>query len=294
MLTVLSSFAQEESKNISENIKWAIRKKFERGELMINTQRFLGYDKDEHGNLIINEAEAEIVRRIFAEYLRGKGVFTIAKDLNASGIPTVAGGRWQESTILNMLKNEKYKGDVLLQKYYTPDHLKKSTVPNSGELDSYYIENNHPSIISEKHWDAVQKELRVRAESKGNVGDTSKYQNRYLMTGMLYCGKCGATLRRRTWNSKLPFRKIVWQCSTYIKNGKSACSGTRIDDEVAGRLDIKEEIIVQEVIKNGKKTYRYTSKHKFDEQPRTVRTPEKENGGLLPGIDRPIRTVIKL
>lgn len=294
MLTVLSSFAQEESKNISENIKWAIRKKFERGELMINTKRFLGYDKDEHGSLIINEAEAEIVRYIFAEYLRGKGVFTIAKDLNASRIPTVTGGSWQESTILNMLKNEKYKGDAILQKYYTPDHLKKSTVPNNGELDSYYIENNHPSIISEKQWDAVQKELRVRAESKGNVGETSKYQNRYPLTGLLYCGKCGATLRRRTWNSKLPCRKIVWQCSTYIKHGKNTCSGTRIDDEVAKRLDIKEEIIVQEVIKNGKKTYRYTSKHKFGEQPRTIRTPEKENGGLLPGIDRPIRTVIKL
>lgn len=294
MLTVLSSFAQEESKNISENIKWAIRKKFERGELMINTQRFLGYDKDGHGNLIIIEAEAEIVRRIFAEYLQGKGVFTIAKNLNASGIPTVAGGRWQESTILNMLKNEKYKGDALLQKYYTPDHLKKITVPNNGELDSYYIENNHPSIISEKQWDAVQQELRVRAESKGNFGDTSKYQNRYPLTGLLHCGKCGATLRRRTWNSKLPCRKIVWQCSTYIKHGKHACLGTRIDDEIAGKLDIKEEIIVQEVIKNGKKTYRYSSKHKFGEQPRTIRTPEKENGGLLPGIDRPIRTVIKL
>ncbi len=294
MLTVLSSFAQEESKNISENIKWAIRKKFERGELMINTERFLGYDKDKHGNLIINEEEAEIVRRIFAEYLRGKGAFTIAKDLNASGIPTVTDGIWQESTILNMLKNEKYKGDAILQKYYTPDHLKKATVRNNGELDSYYIENNHPAIISNMDWDNVQKELRERALAKGNVGDKSKYQKRYPLTGMLYCGKCGATLKRRTWNSKLPCRKIVWQCSTYIKNGKKACPGTRIDDEVAGRLDIKEEIMVQEVIKDGKKHYRYTSKYKFYEQPPTVGTPEKENGGLLPGIDRPIRTVIKL
>lgn len=294
MLTVLSSFAQEESKNISENIKWRIRKKFEQGELILNTNRFLGYDKDKNGDLVINEEEAKIVQRIFAEYLKGKGAFTIAKDLNADEIPTITGGKWQESTILNMLKNEKYKGDILLQKYYTPDHLKGYTLRNNGNLESYYIEDNHPPIISKETWDEVQKELKLRAEAKGNVGNTTKYQKRYPLTGMLYCGMCGSSLKRRTWNSKLPCRKIVWQCSNYIKNGKSACPGTRIDDEVAGRLDIKEETLVQEVMKNGKKHYRYTSKHKHPDQFRTVRTPEKENGSLLPSVNRPIRTVIKL
>lgn len=294
MLTVLSSFAQEESKNISENIKWRIRKKFEQGELILNTNRFLGYDKDKNGDLVINEEEAKIVQRIFAEYLKGKGAFTIAKDLNADEIPTITGGKWQESTILNMLKNEKYKGDILLQKYYTPDHLKGYTLRNNGNLESYYIEDNHPPIISKETWDEVQKELKLRAEAKGNVGNTTKYQKRYPLTGMLYCGKCGSSLKRRTWNSKLPCRKIVWQCSNYIKNGKSACPGTRIDDEVAGRLDIKKEIVVQEVIKDGKKHYRYSSKCKHEDQSRTIRTPEKENGSVLPGIDRPIRTVIKL
>jgi site-specific DNA recombinase len=294
MLTVLSSFAQEESKNISDNVKWAIKKKFERGELMINTQRFLGYDKDEHGNLIINKEEGEIVKQIFTEYLEGKGTFTIAKDLNASGFPTVAGGIWQESTILNMLKNEKYKGDVLLQKYYTPDHLKGYTLRNNGEQDSYYIEDNHPPIISKEIWEAVQMELKVRAAAKGNDGDTDKYQNRYPLTGMLFCGTCGATLKRRIWNSKLPCKKVVWQCSNYIKNGKKACPGTKIDDEVAGRINIKEETIVQEVMKNGKKHYHYTSKYKQDVPSRTVRAPEKENGSVLPSVDRPIRTVIKL
>lgn len=294
MLTVLSSFAQEESKNISENTKWAIRKKFERGELMINTKRFLGYDKNENGELVTNEKEAEIVKRIFDHYLEGKGVFTIAKELNADGIPTVAGGNWQESTILNMLKNEKYKGDIILQKYYTPDHLKKGTIRNKGKLDSYYIEDNHPAIISKEEWDAVQKEMKLRTEARGNVGDQSKYQKRYPLTGMLYCGKCGSTLKRRTWNSKLPCRKVVWQCSNYIKNGKSACPGTKIDDEVAGRLDIKAKIFVQEVIKDGKKHYRYTSKCKHEDQSRAVRTPENKNGSLLPSVDRPIRTVIKL
>lgn len=295
MLTVLSSFAQEESKSISENTRWAFRKKFERGELMINTERFLGYDKDQNGNLVVNEEEAKIIQLIFEMYLAGKGAFSIAKEMNVARIPTVTGGKWQESTILNILKNEKYKGDAILQKYYTPSHLKQGTLRNNGVLDSYYITNNHPAIIDEKTWNKVQKEMRLRAKAKGNVaGETEKYHNRYPLTGLLFCSKCGATLKRRIWNSKLPCRKVVWQCSNYIKNGKNACPGTKINDDVIGKLNIKDETIVKEVFKNGKKYYRYSSKRKQDESSNTVRITEKENGSLLQGINRPIRTVIKL
>lgn len=295
ILTVLSSFAQEESKNVSENLKWRIKQKFKQGELIINTTRFLGYDKGEHGELIINQEEANVVKRIFEDYLKGKGVFTLAKELNAEKIPTVAGGKWQESTILNILKNEKYKGDALLQKYYTPDHLRKGTVPNKGELDSYYIEDNHTPIISRQIWEKVQVEIKKRGKDKGNViGDRSKYQNRYPLTGMLYCSKCGSTLRRRTWNSKHSCKKIVWQCSNYIKNGKGACQGTVIEDELISRLEIKEEIIVKEEEKNGKKHYSYTSKSKQAEHSREVRATKKENGSILQSVHRPIRTVIKL
>ncbi|WDC83595.1 zinc ribbon domain-containing protein [Caloramator sp. mosi_1] len=111
---------------------------------------------------------------------------------------------------------------------------------------------------------------------------------------MLYCSKCGSSLRRRTWNSKLNCRKIVWQCSNYIKNGKDACSGTSIDDEVISRLNIKEETIVKESIKDGKKHYSYTSKSKQEQSGRADTAAEKENGSLLQGINRTIRTVIKL
>lgn len=295
MLTVLSSFAQEESKNVSDNIKWRVRKQFEKGELMINTNRFLGYDKDEYGDLVINQKEAEIVKRIFNDYLSGKGACAIAKELNKDKVPTVAGGRWDKSTILNILKNEKYKGDALLQKYYTPDHLKKGTVRNKGEVDSFYVADNHSPIILKEMWDEVQEEIKRRGEVKGNIaGDRDKYQNRYPLSGKLYCSKCGATLRRRTWNSKLSCRKIVWQCSNYIKNGKDACSGTVIDDEVVSRLNIIEETVVKEEIRNGKKHYSYTSKSKQGEYSRESRATEKENGGILQSVNRPIRTVIKL
>jgi DNA invertase Pin-like site-specific DNA recombinase len=295
MLTVLSSFAQEESKNISDNLKWRVKKKFEKGELIINTKRFLGYDKDEYGDLVINPKEAEIVKRIFEDYLKGKGTFTIAKELNAERVPTVAGGRWQESTILNILKNEKYKGDAILQKYYTPDHLRKVSVRNKGVIDSYYIEDNHSPIISREIWEQVQIEIAKRAKAKGNkAGDTKKYTNRYPLSGMLYCSKCGSTLRRRTWNSKHSCKKIVWQCSNYIKNGKDACSGTSIDDEVISRLNIEEPIIVREEFRDGKKYYSYTCKRQQNQLSRTNTVAEKENGSLLQSINRPIRTVIKL
>lgn len=265
------------------------------GELIINTTRFLGYDKDEYGDLVINPKEAEIVKRIFEDYLKGKGTFTIAKELNEDKVPTVAGGRWQESTILNILKNEKYKGDAILQKYYTPDHLRKVSVRNEGIIDSYYIEDNHSPIVSREMWEQVQIEIAKRAKAKGNkAGDTKKYTNRYPLTGMLYCSKCGSVLRRRTWNSKHSCRKIVWQCSNYIKNGKDACSGTSIDDEIISRLNIEEPITVREEVKDGKKHYSYTCKSKQEQSGRANTAAEKENGSLLQGINRSIRTVIKL
>lgn len=261
MLTVLSAFAEEEGRNVSEYLRWSFRNKFKRGELVINTNRFLGYDKDGNGNLVINEAEARIVKKIFEEYLAGKGASKIAKELNAEGVKTVGDRRWHDSTILQILKNEKYKGDVLLQKYYTPTNLKKISKRNDGTLDSYYIEKNHPAIVSEDLWSKVQVELKRRAAEKGSApGKEGKY-NRYPLTGMLYCSKCGYPLKRRTWNSKSSYKKIVWQCSNYVMNGKNACEGTKIEDSIASKANIKEKTIVKEADKNGEKHYVYTSKN---------------------------------
>lgn len=294
MLTILSSFAEEESKNISENTKWSMKKKFQRGELVINTKLFLGYDKDEFGDLVVNREEAKIVHRIFTDYLAGKGVFTIARELNDKGVPTIKGGLWQESTILQILKNEKYKGDAHLQKYYTPDYLMNRSFKNNGEVDSYYIEGNHPPIVSKEMWEKVQEEIIRRAEEKGNIeGDRVKYTNRYPLTGMLFCSKCGFSLRRRTWNSKHSCKKIVWQCSNYIINGKASCSGTKVDDEIVSSLNIEEETVVKEEVRDGKKHYIYTSKNE-QQSCREPRATEKENGSILQSVNRPNRTVIQL
>ncbi len=295
MIAVLSSFAQEESRNVSENLKWRARKQFQQGELMINTTRFLGYDKNEYGELVINIEEAELVNRIFNDYINGKSSSKIAKELNKENIPTVGNKTWHNSTIIGILKNEKYKGDAILQKYYTPEHLKKTSIRNNGVIDSYYIKENHSPIITKEMWEQVQEEIKRRGKTKGNVvGDVDKYTKRYPLTGMLYCSKCGATLRRRTWNSKNSSKKIVWQCSNYIKNGKDACIGTSIDDVVISRLNIKEATIVKEEIKDGKKCYSYTSEKGSGEFSSKAVTNKTENGCLLQSFNRPIRTVIKL
>ncbi len=256
MLAVLSSFAEEESRSASENVKWRVRKKFEQGELLINTKRFLGYDKDEYGDLVINRREAKIVSYIFEAYLSGKGTHRIAKDLNKNKIPTVTGTKWYDTTVLAILKNEKYKGDAWLQKTYTPNHLTKKKKRNTGEVDYYYIEDNHSAIVSREMWEAAQINL------KDNIRNTEHTQPKNKHSGLLICSKCGCNLRKRVWNSGKPCQKVVWQCSNYIKNGKDACSGTSVSEEELNKLDIKEETVVEECVINGEKNYIYSRKTK--------------------------------
>ena len=295
MLTVLSSFAQAESKNVSDNLKWRYQRKFQNGELAINATRFLGYDKNKQGELVINPAQAEVVKRIFEAALAGQGSFVIARQLNEEGVATVAGGKWHSSTVLGILKNEKYRGDAKLQKTYRKDHLGKKKCWNYGEVESFYIANNHPPIISGDMWEEAQRQIALHAAGKGNVaGKNAAYTNRYPLTGMLLCGKCGAPLRRRTWNSSRSCKKIVWQCSNYVKNGKIACPGISIDDDAVSRLNIQEKTVVEEVLRHGKKHYRYTRKVEPEQSGGKPATAEKTNRCLLPGIHRSGRTVVQL
>lgn len=291
MLTVLASFAQEESYNISENQKWAIQKKFARGDVMINTNRFLGYDKDKDGNLIINEKEAEIVRMIFRMYLGGDGTFRIAKKLNELGIPTVTGKQWHETTIRGMLKNEKYKGDCLLQKYYVPK-VGGATVANDGKVKSYYITGNHEAIIPKEEWDAVQRLRKERAEERNiDTKNTQKFKNRYPLSGKLICPYCGKHLRRL-----YAYKKYVWACSTYIDKGKKVCRGIRIPECVTDEWTIDELVVVREEVNaDGEKYYSYSGQQESDgRNSGKERNTQNPNGSVLPGVYRPRRTVIKL
>lgn len=292
MLTVLASFAEEESRNVSENRKWSIRKKFERGEYMINTERFMGYDKDEFGELVINPKEATAVRFFADMYLLGVGSSRLGQLADFLGIPSVTGGKWTGGSLMGMFKNEKYKGDFHLQKYYTPEDKRNQTVRNHGEVQSYYMEDSHPAILSTEVWDALQEKIEENKRGRNIAqSDTQKYQSRYPLTGILYCPHCGKTLRRRIGYKK----KVEWLCSTYIEEGKQACPGVRIPDESAARQDIIEPTVAEEVYNNGKKHYRYTSKAEFDSRGRECRAEEETAGGsVLPGEYRPRRTAIKL
>ena len=292
MLAVLASFAQEESRSMSENNKWSIRKKFERGEVMITTSRFLGYDKNEYGDLIVNRKEAEIVSLTFDLYLLNVGSSRIGELLDYLGVKTVTGTTWESGTINGMLCNEKYKGDFHLQKYYTPENKRNHTRKNNGEVQSYYISENHEPIVSPEVWEKVQ-EVREQRKRDRNIGqdNTMKFQNRYPLSGMLICPYCGKTLRRRQVYKK----KIQWLCSTYIEKSVKACKGIRIDDTELQGLSITEQTVVEEVIQNGKKHYCYTSKADFDCGIRnSAVSAEIEDGSVLPSVNRPRRTVIKL
>lgn len=292
MLAVLASFAQEESRSISENNKWSIRKKFERGEVMITTSRFLGYDKNEYGDLIVNRKEAEIVSLTFDLYLMNVGSSRIGELLDYLGVKTVTGTTWECGTINGMLCNEKYKGDFHLQKYYTPENKRNHTRKNNGEVQSYYISENHEPIVLPEVWEKVQ-EVREQRKRDRNIGQdsTMKFQNRYPLSGMLICPYCGKTLRRRQVYKK----KIQWLCSTYIEKGVKACKGIRIDDVELQGLNITEQTVIEEVVKNGKKHYCYTSKADFDCGIRnSTGSTEVEDGSVLQSVNRPRRTVIKL
>jgi DNA invertase Pin-like site-specific DNA recombinase len=239
VLTMLSSIAQEESRNISENTKWGLKKRFRDGVAICNTDRLLGYDKDEKGNLIINEEQAKLVRRIFREYLDGKGYESIAQGIQADGIKTVVGKTtWWDSTIRGILENEKYYGELLLQKTVTLDYLTKKRVDNKNLEPMYRIEDNHEAIVSKEMFGLVQLERQRRFEiTRGKNTDRRKYANKYGFSGKLYCEKCGKTLKRRHWNSGLKSEKIVWQCNSYIK-GVENCPTKAVND-----TDLKEAFI---------------------------------------------------
>jgi site-specific DNA recombinase len=234
LLTILSSLAQDESRNISENSRWGILRGFQNGIVRCNTTRFLGYDKDKNSELVINEKEAEIVRRIYEEYLDGKSYQAIANGLMKDKIKTVTcGDKWWDSSITLILTNEKYYGALLQQKTVTVDFLTHKRVKNRGQEQQYFIEENHEPIISKEMFDAVQREKEHRAQLKGNImGDRKKYSSKYPLSGKVFCGCCGANFKRRTWNSNNISKKVVWQCRTYVNEGKKACNAKAVDEYV--------------------------------------------------------------
>ena len=234
LLTILSSLAQDESRSISENATWGIRKKFQRGEIRVNTTKFVGYDKGENGNLIINEEQAKIVRRIFQDFLQGETPESIARSLKEEGVPGWNGkANWYPTTIQRMLQNEKYMGDALLQKTYTVDFLTKKRSENQGQVNQYYIEGNHEAIINKEDWDLVQLEVerrnQYRQDNHINFYIIQCEQNPFICK--VFCKECGGLFGRKNWTTSRG-KRPVWQCNNRYKvKGIQGCTNRHIDEE---------------------------------------------------------------
>ena len=229
LITILSSQAQEESRNISENCHWGIVRRFEDGKVIVNHSKFMGYTKDKDGNLVIVPEEAELVRRIFRLFLEGNSSYRIKRILEADGIPTVTGNTvWQATVIDKMLSNEKYMGDALLQKTYTVDFLTKKKVVNRGLVPQYYIEDDHEPIIPKELFHRVQEEkvrrasiYRPAAKKKG-AEVKSKYSAKDVLSDIMVCAECGQPYRRQVW-SKYGAKRAVWRCDNRLKHGSKRC-----------------------------------------------------------------------
>lgn len=221
LITIMSSLAQEESRSISENVTWGLRKQFAEGKVHFPYTNVLGFKAGEDGAIVVDQDEAKTVRYIFQQALIGKSPYHIAKDLTEQVIPSPSGkSHWNATTIKRMLRNEKYKGDALLQKTYTTDFLTKKKNINRGELPQYYVENNHEAIVDRETFDAVQQVL----ENKGRKSSTT------IFSSKLVCGDCGHFFGSKVWHSTSKYRRVIYQCNEKYK-GISKCSTPHVTEE---------------------------------------------------------------
>ena len=246
MLTLLAIYAEEEARSASENQKWRIRKKFENGEPWVGNM--LGY-RLINGEMIIIPEEAEIVKRIFDWYLSGMGFQAIARKLNDLNVPAMFSDYWHPNVILQILNNEKYSGNMLLQKTYRPDFRTKRGKPNRGEERQYFVENSHEAIIDPDTYATVQDEIK-RRRTVFEATHNRKNAGRNLFTGFIICGQCGSFYRKRTSRPK-----SMWICGKYFELGKKYCQSQQIPEtiliektkEVLGLSKLNREVLTEKL-----------------------------------------------
>ncbi len=220
LITIMSSLAQEESRSISENVTWGMRRRFAEGMVYVPYERFLGYRKGQDGQFEIIPEEAEVVRYIYRFFMEGKSLCWIARHLTEHSIPTPTGrAKWGDNTVRNILHNEKYKGEALLQKRFRTDFLTKKNKVNEGEVPQYYVENSHPAIVSPALFDAAQEEFKQRASQGFN------HTNTHCFSGKLFCAKCGGL-----YGSKKYMGRRGWRCNNQ-HSGKTDCKMPTLRDE---------------------------------------------------------------
>ncbi len=230
LITIMASLAQQESQSLSPNVKLGLQFRYQNGQVQVNHNHFLGYIKDDEGNLIINPEQAEIVKRIFREYLEGASCKKIARGLEHDGILTARGNtRWHDSSIRLILENEKYMGDALLQKTYTVDYLNKKRVKNTGIMPQYYVEDSHPAIIPKEIFMQVQEEIARRGMLKDVHGRRKCFSAAHAFSQITFCADCGAEFSRLHWNNRGK-KSIVWRCSKRVED-YTKCSARTIKED---------------------------------------------------------------
>ena len=249
-ITIYGCIAQSESENISANVRFGKNRSAKDGNVSFAYASFLGYRKGADGKPEIVESEAEIIRRIYAQYLQGDSLKGIAKQLTEDGVLTPRGKpHWEPGTVRSILSNERYKGDAILGKTYIEDCISKKIRVNAGERPKYYIQNSHPAIIDAETFGRVQEELARRSSKMEGkkVGDKilqRKYSGKYAMSDLLICGECGSAYRRCTWTAKGE-KRIVWRCMNRLEHGKQNCKHSPTLDEDSLQAAVMDAITEQ-------------------------------------------------
>ena len=254
MLAFHSAFSQSESESIRGNVMWGQAKRREKGVVSVSPSTF-GFCRDADGNIAIDEEQATVVRMIFRDYLNGSSLVEIKRKLESMGIKTAFGrDTWNQTVISNMLQNEKFKGDALLQKTYTPSLFNHKSVVNNGELPKYYVSGCLPAIVEPDIFDRVQEEIARRkakrpTSEKVKNPHSGKYSGKYALSELLICGKCGAPYRRATW-AKKGRKKIVWRCGCRLDFGTQFCRESPTLEENALHGAIMRGIAMQYINPN--------------------------------------------
>ena len=237
LITMLGAFAQSESESISANVRWGIRQAMKEGKATIQYKYLYGYRKGDDGKPEIIPDQAEVVRKIYDLFLSGTPVRGIQEYLNASAVPNINGeSKWARSAIDSILTNEKYCGNVLLQKTYIDDCINKKVKKNTGQLPMYLVQNHHEGIISRETFDAAQAELARRSAGKSPSKKNaptgrSRYSSKYALSDRLYCGECGTRYQRCTWRNRDGSKRIVWRCVSRVDYGSKYCHNSPTLDE---------------------------------------------------------------
>jgi len=236
LITLHGAFAQAESESTSSRARWGKRQAMKSGHVAMQYKQLLGYEKGPDGKPRIVPEQAETVRFIYDRYLAGDSIREIKAALEGQGIPTVSGkAEWMASHIRSILTNEKYCGDVLLQKNFIQDCISKKVIPNTGQLPKYLIQNHHEGIVSRETFDAVQLEMARRSAKAGATRKSTptgrgKYSGKHVLSNLLFCGECGTAYRRCVWTQH-GVKRPVWRCVSRLDYGKKFCTQSPTLDE---------------------------------------------------------------